>query len=199
MIKRSVFLETKNLALCSVTREDFGDKMMKWINDKEVTQFLSRGTFPASAELLNKEYESLSSPMTEIQLALVDKKTETYIGIVGLHSFNWIARHCEFRILIGEKNYWGKGYGAQACQLIVSYAFEILNMNKVWLGVNMQNTRAYESYQKCGFKDEGILRSEVFRNNRYYDVARMSILQDEYLKMKKGWSTYEWIKKTFSK
>jgi [ribosomal protein S5]-alanine N-acetyltransferase len=198
-MKRSVFLETKTVALCSPTREDFGVKMMTWINDKEVTQFLSRGTLPANAELLDQEYESGRNQQTEIQLAIVDKKTGTYVGIVGLHSFNWVSRHCEFRILIGEKSYWGKGYGAQACQLIVSYAFEALNMNKVWLGVNMENKRAYESYQRCGFKDEGVLRQELFRNNRYYDIARMSILRDEYLKIKKGWSTYEWIKKTFSK
>ncbi|MGZ3692085.1 MAG: GNAT family N-acetyltransferase, partial [Pseudobdellovibrio sp.] len=78
------------------------------------------------------------------------------------------------------------------------YAFEALNMNKVWLGVNIENKRAYESYLKCGFKPEGILRQELYRNNTFYDVARMSLLKDEYLKIKKEWSVYEWIKKNYS-
>ena len=198
MNKRSSFLEAKNLRLCTLTKEDFGEKMQTWINDKEVTQFLFRGILPAHPEALNAEYEQSKNQNSDIQLAIVDAKSGAYLGIVGLHTINWFSRHTEFRILIGDKSYWGKGYGAEACQLIVSYAFEALNMNKVWLGVNADNKRAHDSYLKCGFKTEGILRQELYRNNKYYDVVRMSLLKVEYLKIKKDWSVYKWIKKNYS-
>jgi RimJ/RimL family protein N-acetyltransferase len=198
MTKRSVFLEAKNILLCSMLKEDFGPTMENWLHDKDVTKYLSRGTFPSHPELLNQEFERTSNQQTDIQLAILDRETKAYIGVVGLHSLNWLSRHAEFRILIGNKDFWGKGYGTEACQLMVAYGIEALNLNKVWLGVNTANRRAYDSYIKAGFKAEGVLRQELYRNNQYYDIARMSILRDEYLKTKRDWSSYEWIKKTFS-
>lgn len=195
---RSAFLEGQKVLLCSITREDFGEKMMSWINDKDVTKYLSRGTFPAQQDTLQTEYETTKHNSSEVQLAILDKETKTYIGITGIHSINWLSKHAEFRILIGDKRFWSKGYGTEVCQLLVSYAFEALNMNKVWLGVNTDNTRAAESYSKSGFTHEGILRQELYRNNRYYDVTRMSLLKSEYIGIKRGWSIYEWIKKNYS-
>ncbi|MGZ3691964.1 MAG: GNAT family N-acetyltransferase, partial [Pseudobdellovibrio sp.] len=116
MTKRAVFLEGKNILLCSMTREDFGETMQNWINDKEVTKFLSRGTFPAHSEVLFQDYEQTKNLNTDIQLAILDRETQTYIGVVGLHTINWLSRHTEFRILIGNKNFWSKGYGSEACQ-----------------------------------------------------------------------------------
>ena len=197
MNHRTVYLESDKLQLSPATREDFGAKMEGWINDKEVTQFLSRGTFPAQAETLQKEFDASRSQQSDLQFAIIDKATGTYIGVAGLHSINWLSRHAEFRILIGEKTYWGKGYGAETCQLLSAYAFEGLNLNKVWLGVNTGNSRAFESYKRCGFQPEGVLRDELFRNNKFHDIARMSLLRTEYNNLKPKWSVYKWIQKTF--
>lgn len=56
-----------------------------------------------------------------------------------------------------------------------------MNLEKVWLGVNAANMAALSCYKKAGFQEEGILRKEVFRNNKYYDIIRMSILREEYV------------------
>jgi ribosomal-protein-alanine N-acetyltransferase len=162
-----------------------------------VTQFLSRGTLPPQEQLLLQDYDLVKNQSTDIQFSLFDKKSHQFIGLVGLHSINWLSRHAEFRILIGEKKFWGKGLGTEACQLCLAYGFEALNMNKIWLGVNTENKKAYESYLKAGFKSEGVLRSELFRNGRYYDIARMSLLLNEYTKQKPKWSVAQWIKKQY--
>lgn len=190
-----VFLTGNSVFVRSLQSDDFGSVMQKWINDREVTQFLWRGTFPANLQELQAEFQSLSGSRTDVQLAIVDQNSNTYIGVVGLHGINWVARHAEFRILIGEKKFWGKGLGTEANQLAVAYAFEILNLNKVWLGVNLTNQRAHQSYLKAGFKSEGTLRQEVFRNGRYHDVARMSLLKSEYEGLKKTWANYPTIQK----
>ena len=178
----AVYLTGKGIYLRSLCEQDFTDTMPSWINDRDVTRFLARGTFPANTSALKAEFEQLQTNEHEIQLALVEKSSDKYIGIVGLHTVNWIARHGEFRILIGEKELWGKGYGTEACQLMVAYAFEALNFNRVWLGVNAANQRAVKSYQAGGFKTEGELRHEVYRNGVYYNVVRMSILRNESMK-----------------
>jgi RimJ/RimL family protein N-acetyltransferase len=116
----------------------------------------------------------------DIVFAIVDKKTNEHIGNAGLYTINWLYRSAEYRIIIGEKKYWNKGYGAEAAGLIIDYGFNKLNLNKVWLGVNTENKGAVRSYIKSGFKEEGILRDEIYRNGRYYDAVRMSILRREF-------------------
>ncbi len=198
MNEKNIYLEGESIFLRSVTANDFGEKMVAWVNDKEVTKYLSRGTFPGHLAAFQEEYESLKNSKTDVQLSVCMKKDNRYIGVTGLHSLNWVARHGEFRILIGEKDCWGKGAGTEAAQLMTAYGFHILNLNKVWLGVNAENEKAYKSYLKAGFKDEGRLRNEVFRNNQYFDVIRMSILREEYEKMKSTWPLYDKIQKQLS-
>jgi RimJ/RimL family protein N-acetyltransferase len=164
--------------------KDFSETMVAWINDKEVTEYMSRGIIPADIKLLQKEFRSLKGHSSEIQFAIDDKSTKQYIGIVGLHSINWRSQHAEFRILIGEKSFWGQGKGSEVAKLLLAYAFESLKLHKVWLGVNSANKRAYESYLKVGFKAEGVLRDELFKNNKFYDVVRMSVLSQEYASTK---------------
>ncbi len=197
MKQRPVFLETDKLYFSQFIESDFTEKIPFWYSDKEVTQFLSRGTLPPLPALLKNDFDQLKQQNSEIQFAIMDKKTHQIIGLVGLHSINWLSRHAEFRILIGEKKFWGKGYGAQACELCVAYGFEALNMNKIWLGVNTENQKAFESYRRAGFKPEGVLRQELFKNGRYFDIARMSLLISEYKKTKTEWSTLKWIKKQY--
>lgn len=194
MKTQDIYLSGNQIFLRSPVAEDFGEIMVRWVNDREVTKFLSRGTFPGNLEAFQEEFAGLKNSKTDLQLAICLKENSQYIGVTGLHSLNWVARHAEFRILIGEKEHWGKGIGTEALQLMSAYGFEILNMNKVWLGVNISNQKAYQSYLKGGFHEEGRLRQEVYRNGQYYDVIRMSILRDEYEKKKESWQTFPQIK-----
>ncbi len=182
-----IYLKGKYVHLRSLKPEDFGEAMVAFVNDREVTRHLVRGTFPGSTEEFKAEYARQAGNREEVQFALVESKTGRYLGVAGLHRIDWIARHAEFRILIGEKEAWGKGFGTEALQLLLAYGFEILNLNKVWLGVNLSNARAHQSYKKAGFVSEGTLRQEVYRNGRYHDCARMSLLRTEYQELKGKW------------
>jgi RimJ/RimL family protein N-acetyltransferase len=146
---------------------------------------------------MDGEYEKTLKSTTDVELAIIDKRTDAHIGITGIHSINWIARSGEFRILIGEKEYWGKGYGTETTQLMVAYGFEILNLRKVWLGINSEHAAGIRAYEKAGFVREGDLRDEIYRNSRYYNVVRMSILKNEYNRLKLTWNIAEEIQKQF--
>ena len=140
----------------------------EWEADPETTKYMFRGAMP------NQRFEIKGEEV--VYLLYLEK--EEPVGIIGLHSINWIARSAELRLILGTRN---RGYGTQACKWMVSYAFETLNLNKVWLGTNAENTGAVRCFEKAGFQHEGILRREIFRNNCYYDAARMGILRDDNL------------------
>ncbi len=188
------FLQGNQVGFRQAEREDYTGAIPRWINDSEVTKFLYRGITPATVEESLKEFENLPNDKDSLTFSLCDKKSDRLIGTGGLYGINWISRHAELRILLGEKEYWGKGCGKEATMLLVAYGFERLNLNRVWLGVNVENKSAVETYLKSNFTNEGELRDEFFRNGRYYNVFRMSILKREYEEVKKSWPIYLAIK-----
>lgn len=179
------YYEEGPIALRGIEKEEFIESMHSWINDDEVTYYMYTGIRPANREKLEAEYSSIISG-DNVVFFIVDRKSGKIFGTAGLYNINMQPRLAEFRILIGDKNSHGKGIGTIVTSFLVRYAFEKLNLNKVWLGVNAENTGAVRCYEKAGFVKEGVLRQEIYRNCVYYDAVRMSILREEYGKDKKG-------------
>ena len=161
--------------------------MVEWINDHDVTQLLFIGMRPANIELLTQQWEQDQRVQNEIAFAVCDKETDVFIGTTGLYRIEWVMRTAEFRVFLGNKKFWNRGIGAECTKLMVIYGFDKLNVNKVFLGVNADNGGAVRAYEKAGFVREGILRQEQYRNFRYYDVIRMSILRSEYDQFRAGY------------
>jgi len=114
--------------------------------------------------------------------ALADDKL---IGFMGLwvdliHSEAWVG------IGIGEREYWGKGYGTDAMKLCLQFAFMELGMQRVSLGLHEYNTRALKSYEKAGFKLEGHTRQDVLREGKRTNTLWMGVLRDEWLQLQNG-------------
>lgn len=103
-----------------------------------------------------------------------------FIGLVVLHSFDDVAHTALLGIAIGDKAYWGRGYGREAVGLILRYAFRYHNLERVWLRVHARNQRAIRAYQACGFIEEGRLRRHVWSDGAYDDLVMMGILRDEW-------------------
>jgi RimJ/RimL family protein N-acetyltransferase len=85
---------------------------------------------------------------------------------------------------IGERDFWGKGYGTDALQVALRYAFTELNLHRVTLSVFEYNERAIRSYQKCGFQVEGRERQFLLRDGQRYDMLYMGILREEWERLK---------------
>ena len=177
---RNPFLVGKKIYLRGLTRTDLSGPMFQWANDPEVTHFMFMGWRPNTEEGLQKEYDAAISGDTNVLFAICDKKTDLHIGNAGLHDIRWISRSAEYRIIIGNQKFWNKGVGQETAKLLTAYGFSKLNLNKIWLGVNKDNKAGVQSYKKSGFVEEGILRQEIYRNGKYYDAVRMSILRQEH-------------------
>jgi len=102
------------------------------------------------------------------------------IGHVGLYKIDHRIRSAEFAILIGNREFWGRGLGKTATLFALEFAFLQLNLNRVSLQVLADNKKAISLYQKVGFSQEGILREAQFKYGKYLDVIEMSILRVEY-------------------
>jgi RimJ/RimL family protein N-acetyltransferase len=153
--------------------------LVTWFNDPEVTRYLKRcrPLMPQAEEVFLRQ---LSESETDIAVGIVVREGDRLIGVTGLHHLEPRNRHAMFGISIGDKSAWGKGYGTEATRLVVRYAFDTLNLNRVWLHVYEYNDRARRVYEKVGFRTEGRLRQDTFRDGRYWDTVVMGVLREEW-------------------
>ena len=170
----------KKTRLRRIEREDI-PTFVRWFGDPDVRDFLLINRPISRAEEEQWFENQLKNESTELfAIETTDGQENVHIGNIGLHDINWLHRHTELGIVIGEKEYWSKGYGSDAIRTLLRFAFHEMNLHRVYLRVFQDNARGIGAYEKCGFKHEGRMREAVFRKGRYYDELRMSILAHEF-------------------
>lgn len=87
------------------------------------------------------------------------------IGEIELAHLNWRSHSAELRICIGDKNYWGHGYGTDAIRAVLWAAFEGMRLDSVYLRVFVTNVRAIRSYEKLGFRRQAVLEPSIRRQD----------------------------------
>lgn len=107
---------------------------------------------------------------------------QTPIGTVFIKNIDRDSCKGEYGIFIGEDIARGKGYGKIAAKLAVQYAFEVLELNRVYLSVFKDNISGIKSYESAGFVVEGIFREDYKKDGKYFDVVYMAILKSDWEK-----------------
>ncbi len=173
-----IFLKGERVVLRPLEKEDI-PILKRWINDPEVRKYLSAFT-PQNNESEEKWVSSLSDSNTTIVfMIMVNDKP---IGTMGIHHINWKDRHCTTGAMIGEKDYWGKGYGTEAKELLLEYIFNELNLNKVCSDVLEFNKRSRAYLKKSGYVFEGRRRKHIFKDGKYYDLILLAIFRNSWRK-----------------
>lgn len=176
----------ENIRLRAIERTDI-PRFVRWMNDPEVTQYLLMSS-PLSTAMEEKWFDAqLERPPHQGQIFAIEVKVAddwVHIGNSGLHDVDPVNHSAEFGIVIGEKDYWNKGYGTQATRLTLRHGFEHLNLHRIYLEVFETNPRAMRVYEATGFTREGVQRQAIFKNGRYIDEIIMSILQSEWMNQK---------------
>jgi [ribosomal protein S5]-alanine N-acetyltransferase len=102
------------------------------------------------------------------------------IGEARLHSADEANRRARYACGIFDPEMWGCGYGSDATQAVLAYAFTQLCLHRVDLRVLDFNSRAIASYEKCGFVREGVEREGALIADAWQTDVMMSILEQEY-------------------
>jgi RimJ/RimL family protein N-acetyltransferase len=179
--KTAYFLAGNLVGLRAVEDDDI-PLIARWINDEEVTHFMFYGQWPTNLGQVRETIQKQVSSPQNVVFMVYDRKTNRRIGFAGIYDIHLTAQKGEFRILIGEKDFWGKGYGTEVTELLTFYGFDRLNFHRIYLGVTAENKGGVKAYERAGYAHEGVLKDDIFRNGRYYDTIRMGLLRDEYLK-----------------
>ena len=151
---------------------------VKWLNDPEILQYLDMYkplSLAAEERWFDRQLEDTNSAVFAIETT-----SGVHIGNVGLHGIDWKNGNAELGIFIGEKAYWGLGYGTDAIGTMLRFAFEEMNLHSIHLRVYAFNERGIRTYRRCGFHEDGRLRERLYRDGKYHDVLLMSVLRQEF-------------------
>ena len=178
------FITGEHVYLRPVERSDLGGRYREWINDPEVVIFLATGAYPQTDDELLRYYESNINSRSQVLFAIVEKESDIHIGNARIYGIDWLNRKAHRGIMIGEKSCWSKGYGKEVINLLSMYAFETLNLRKLSSTTVGNNVGIIRVNEVCGYRQEGVLREEFYRDGRYYDVVYWGFLKSDYLARK---------------
>jgi RimJ/RimL family protein N-acetyltransferase len=184
--EKSIF-RGEQVYLAAVDPEADASLFARWMQDAEFVRLMD--TDPPKLMSLGKHKEWLEKELLEertnndLFFLIMTVQDDRKIGLIGLDGIRWEHGDAWVGIGLGERAYWGEGYGTDAMRVIQRYAFEELNLHRLSLSVFEYNSRAVRSYEKAGFTMEGSARKFLHREDMRYDLVFMGILRDEWERM----------------
>jgi len=142
----------EKIYLRRLSSEDATEKYCGWINDPEVNRYLETKKIDI---LCLKDYINEKNFRSDcLLLGIFSKRGDCHIGNVKFEPIDFKRKETTMGLLIGDKEYWNQGIGTEAATLVVNYAFDALGLEKISLGVVLENKAAVRTYEKVGFKFE---------------------------------------------
>lgn len=174
-MSEKVYLSLNKIVIRDFEKEDIVNKV-RWINNPENSQYLHYN-LPLKVDetiewFLKRDISKRCDCVIEYE--------SIPVGLIGLLNIDYINRKAEFYISMGETEYKRKGIATVATKLIIQYAFENLNLNKVYLNVDRDNIMACKLYEKVGFRCEGIFEKDMFHRGEFIDRMRYGIIKQTY-------------------
>jgi len=144
---------TPSVSLRKMAENDV-DLMLQWYNDVQVKQYIGE-QFTSRLEGVRWLTEAIRNSRA---MALVIMYEGKPVGSLQLHDINWRKKSGEMRVFIGDPSLWDRGIGTQAIRLFIDWLLSEWSFREIYLRVAPTNRRARRVYQKCGFRNEGIIR-----------------------------------------
>ena len=151
-----------------------------WFNNPEVTKYNRHGAITYTLELAKEYIATTQKSSDTVVCAIIVKDTARHVGNIALQKIDVISKHAEYSIIVGNKQYWGKGVAGDASRVILRYAFSTLDLHRIYCGTSVANIPMQKLAASLGFIEEGRLRQEEFKDGKFNDVILYGLLRDEF-------------------
>jgi RimJ/RimL family protein N-acetyltransferase len=171
-------LESKRLTLRAILP---ADKEAVFVYRSEVITNQYQGWIPQKIEdveeFIAKNQIDFNQPDTWFQLVIIEKKSNTLIGDIGLHFID------EQQVEVGctiAKAVHQLGYASEALRKVVDYLFTHLAKHRLIASIDPANTASIKLVERLGFRKEGHFKESIFMNGQWLDDVVYAVLNREW-------------------
>lgn len=147
-------------------------------------QLITDGDSPPLTDVQVRDFweEIISNPGANLRYFAIELVGEgsQFVGACSLQQIDLRNRHAELSVWMASTEQRGQGYGTEAVRLLLVYAFEVMRLDKVYLGVYDFNEGGLRAYERVGFQYEGRLQNMLHYEGRYWDEWPMRMLRSEW-------------------
>ena len=179
----SLKIAGKQIYLKEFTEENLYDpKYAKWLKDIEVVKTIGRAEYlkPFQFSEIENYVKRLWESKNDCFFAIYYRKNQEFIGTLKIGSIDWYNRVADIGIMIGNRNYWGKGLAKDAVSSASNYAFKYLGMRKLIGGCLKTNIAMCKCFEEVGFRREGNRKQQIFFEGKYVDHVIYGMLKEEF-------------------
>jgi len=154
------------------------ENRVRWFNDPDIRKTLIISE-QFELEKTIRWSEKLQADDSRVEFA-IETPRKTPVGVIGLAAIDSTHRTAEIYIVIGQKEFWGKGVMLEAECLLIDWAFNSLGLEKIWAEARPDNIASLITMKKIGFQVEGTMRSEKIVDGKRIDVLRLGLLKNDF-------------------
>ena len=156
--------------------DDANGNYPNWLNDTIVCQYNSHGDKLYTKEMAKEYIEFVTNSLAHKVFAICDLKTDKHIGNISLQQISEKNKSAEFAILLGEKEFMGKGYANEASKILIQYGFMNLKLHRIYCGTSILNIPMQKLALCLGMEQEGIKKDALFKNKEFIDLIEYAII-----------------------
>lgn len=172
-------IQGKKVVLRAISMKD-ANLLMELINDAETEKMLGGSSFPVSLEGQERWIVAQTGRTDVLRCIVSLKESEEGVGTVILSDIDTKNGVAQVHIKMDKQQGRGKGYGSDALNAIVDYAFDEMRLNCIYADVLEHNAVSQKLFAKCGFHRDGVLRSRVYKGGKYINVVSYSRLKEDW-------------------
>jgi RimJ/RimL family protein N-acetyltransferase len=153
-----------------------------WRNDPAIRDYIQGYRMPVTYEMEQQWLEGFlhNTNPNRVGFAISPLDSDKLLGMVFLNQINWFDRNAKLGIFMapGEKR--RKGFGTEACQLMVDYGYKTLNLHRITVEIVATNDASIRVFEKLNFTLEGTMKEVLFANGAYHDIIIMGLLNKNH-------------------
>ena len=169
---------SNTISLRYLNLNDATPEYVSWLNDPEINQFTESRLFVHTQESV-EDFISKTNNGSNHAFAIIDNESGLHIGNIKIGNINSQYKYADIGLIIGDKNFWGKGIATEAIKMCVDFAFNQLKLHRLYAGIYVLNTGSIKAFEKAGFICEGTERKKYLFKGEWIDSHIYGIVNEK--------------------
>lgn len=173
-----MLIKGRNISLRRLEPDDASEEYAAWLNCPEINRCtesrFSRHTMLSLIEFINSVNNDFN-----YAFAIIDNLTQKHIGNIKIGNINIHHKNADIGLIIGNREFWGKGVATEAIKMCVDFGFNELGLHRLWAGIYESNTGSVKAFKKAGFILEGTKKEAVLLDGKWLDCYIYGLVNHE--------------------